>query len=183
MACACLIALSLKISKADAGRCPEPSGGPGPDYAMIEIGFYQLASRRAEAVLPQLLTKALAAGHRVIVRCADAELLAAIDTALWYPADSFLPHGIAADLGPARAFSQPVLLDAADLPAVNGADCLAQIGGALPDDLIGLSRVLYLFNADSIDVARASWRLLAKQDGIVSAYWREGENGRFEKAA
>ena len=42
---------------------------------MIDIGFYQLAERRAEAVLPQLVTKALAAGHRLLIRCADPALI------------------------------------------------------------------------------------------------------------
>ncbi len=151
---------------------------------MIDIGFYQLAQRRADQVLPQLVGKALAAGHRVVIRSSDARMLAALDTALWrFPADSFLPHGIESDVGPDRAPSQPVLLTAAPLPAVNGADCLAQIGDDLPDDLTGLARALFLFDADTIETARARWRILVKLPDVKPVYWREGEDGRFEKAA
>ena len=149
---------------------------------MIEIGFYQLAQRRAEAVLPALVTKALAAGHRIVVRAGDAPLLAKLDAALWsFAADSFVPHGIDTD-APDRAAGQPVLLTLAPLPAANAADCLAQIGDDLPDDLAGLNRVLFLFDADSTETARARWRILSKSASINPVYWREGENGRFEKA-
>ncbi len=151
---------------------------------MIDIGFYQLAQRRAEAVLPQLITKALAAGHRIVVCSEDPSLLARIDAALWsYAADSFLPHGIDSDVGPDRAASQPVLLSAAPLPAANAADCLAQVGGDLPDDLAGLARALFLFDADNLEAARARWRVLTATDNVRPVYWREGEDGRFEKAA
>jgi DNA polymerase-3 subunit chi len=151
---------------------------------MIDIAFYQLAQRRAEAVLPQLVGKALAAGHRLVIRSDDPALLGRLDAALWAtPADSFVPHGLDSDLGPARAARQPVLLSAAPLPAANAADCLAQVGGDIPDDLAGLTRVLFLFDADSTETARARWRTLARQDGVRPAYWRESEGGRFEKAA
>jgi DNA polymerase-3 subunit chi len=150
---------------------------------VIDVGFYQLASRRPEAVLPQLVGKALAAGHRIVIRSDDTGLLERLDTALWTtPADSFLPHGRDADVGPERAASQPVLLTSAPLPAANAADCLAQVGGDLPDSYDGLTRVLYLFDADGIETARARWRVLAKAEGLKPVYWREGEGGRFEKA-
>ncbi len=150
---------------------------------MIDIGFYQLASRRAEAVLPQLVTKALAAGHRIVVRSDDAALLGRIDAALWsFAPDSFVPHGIDSEVGADRAPHQPVLLTTAPLPAANGADCLAQVGGDLPDDFAGLARVLFLFDADTVDIARARWRGLARQADLTPVYWREGESGRFEKA-
>jgi DNA polymerase III subunit chi len=41
---------------------------------MIDIGFYQLAQRRAEAVLPALVGKALMAGHRLLVRAARCRI-------------------------------------------------------------------------------------------------------------
>ncbi len=149
---------------------------------MIDIGFYQLAQRRAEAVLPQLVTRALAAGHRIVVRSDDAALLGRLDMALWsFAADSFVPHGIDTELGD-RVAGQPVLLSLAPLPAANAADCLAQVGGDLPEDLAGLTRVLFLFGADNVDVARARWRSLAGTGGVRPTYWREGEDGRFEKA-
>ena len=137
-------------------------------------------------MLPQLVTQALAAGHRIVVRTADAATLAKLDTALWsFAADSFLPHAIDTD-APDRAAAQPVLLTAAPLPAANafanGADCLAQIGDDLPDDLTGLTRVLFLFDADGTETARTRWRIVSKATDTNPVYWREAENGRFEKA-
>lgn len=152
---------------------------------MIDIGFYQLATRRPEAVLPPLVARALAAGHRILIHCPDPALLTRLDTALWTtPADSFVPHGIDSDLGD-RAASQPVLLTAADPntgAAANNPDCLIAVGGDLPDDLGGLARALFLFDADATETARARWRRLAKADNIRPVYWREGDDGRFEKA-
>ncbi len=147
----------------------------------LAVNFYQLANRSAAAVLPALAGKALEAGHRVVVR-AEAALLPALDLALWSHApDAFLPHGIDSDLGPARAARQPLLLTAAPLPAANGADCLVQVGGELPEALDGLARALFLFDGDGIEAARAHWRRLAATD-VQRVYWREGEGGRFEKA-
>lgn len=151
---------------------------------MIDIGFYQLAQRRAEAVLPALVTKALAAGHRLLIRAPDAVVLDRIDAALWsFAADSFVPHGVDSALGDDRAASQPVLLTTTGDWACNRADCLAQVGGDIADDLTGLARVLFLFDADSLETARARWRLVSLAEGLRPVYWREGEGGRFEKAA
>jgi DNA polymerase-3 subunit chi len=150
---------------------------------LIDIGFYQLAQRRAEAVLPPLITKALAAGHRLLVRAADAELLGRIDAALWsFAPDSFVPHGIDVVLGPERAALQPVLLSTEGQWSINAADCLVQLGDDLPDDMGGLARVLFLFDADTLDTARARWRLLSRRDDVRPVYWREAVGGRFEKA-
>lgn len=148
----------------------------------LAVNFYQLATRPAESVLPQLAVKALEAGHRILVRAA-AERLPSLDLALWtFATDSFLPHGIDSELGADRAASQPLLLSPAPLPATNGADCLIQIGDDLPDDLSGLARALYLFDGDGVEVARARWRRLKGAADATPVYWREGAGGRFEKA-
>ena len=42
--------------------------------------------------------------------------------------------------------------------------------------------MLYLFDADSTETARARWRTLGKAGGVTPVYWREGEGGKFEKA-
>jgi DNA polymerase-3 subunit chi len=152
--------------------------------SLIDIGFYQLAQRRAEVVLPLLIGKALSAGHRILVRSSDPAVLARINAALWsQAADSFIPHGIDLALGPQRASSQPVLLTSSAVIPANAADCVAQVGDDLPDDLSGLTRALFLFDADNLEIARARWRQLAARDGIRPVYWRETEGGRFEKAA
>ena len=150
---------------------------------MTEIGFYQLARRPIEAVVPPLVVKACAAGHRLLIRADDAALLARLDAQLWaFQPTSFLPNGQAAELPPGRIASQPVLLDAAWPPA-NAADCLMQLGGDMPDALDGLARVLYLFSEAEIETARARWRRIRAQAELKATYWWENDEGRFEKAA
>jgi DNA polymerase-3 subunit chi len=153
---------------------------------LTEIAFYQLAQRPIEAVVPPLVVKARAAGHKLLIRADDAALLARIDAQLWaFAPASFVPHGQAAELPPARIPTQPVLLDCAYPPA-NGADCLMQLGGDVPDTLSGLARVLYLFSEPDLETARARWRHIRSESSSETAqttYWRENDEGRFEKAA
>ncbi len=146
-------------------------------------GFYQLARRPVEAVLPSLVVRALGAGHRLLVRSGDAALLALLDERLWsFSRSSFLPHGSAEALPPARAATQPVLL-ASSYPPANGADCLVQLGGEVPDDLAGLTRLLYLFGGQDVDVARGHWRRLKAMADVQPVFWRESEDGGFDKVA
>ena len=149
---------------------------------MTDVNFYQLASRQLDAVLPRLLEKAVAAGFRTIVRSADAALLARLDAALWaYDPASFLPHAVD---GPFAA-DQPVLLTAEPDDA-NAADLIAVVDGVLPGDLGRYKRAFYLFDggdAAALGRARSHWRALKARDDVTPVYWREGDGGRWEKAA
>ncbi len=151
-----------------------------------DIAFYQLAQRPIEAVAPALVVKARAAGLRLLLRSADQALLARLDDALWQLSPtSFVPHGLASALPAERIASQPVLLSetlAADGRAANGADCLMQLEGQLPDALGGFRRVLWLFGEAELEAARARWRALKAEAGVALAFWREGQGGGFERA-
>ena len=146
-----------------------------------DVGFYQLATKPLDAVLPRLLEKAVAAGHRVVVRSGEAAVLARLDGALWgYDAASFLPHAVD---GP-HAAMQPILLTTSDDDA-NGADLAAVIDGRLPGDLTPYKRVLYLFDGgdeDALALARRHWKALRGRDGITPVYWQESERGGWQKA-
>ena len=148
---------------------------------MTDVGFYQLASKPVDAVLPRLLEKAVAAGFRVVVRSRDGDQLARLDTALWsFDAASFIPHAID---GPDAA-RQPVLLTSGE-EAPNGAKLAAVIDGRLPGDLANFARILYLFDgadAEALALARRHWKALAGRDDVTPIYWREGEGGGWEKA-
>jgi hypothetical protein len=80
--------------------------------------------------------------------------------------------------------ARPPASDTGDTPLhfANAADCLAQVGDDLPDNLDGLARVWFLFDADNLETARHRWRRLGSIQGVRPVYWREGEDGRFEKA-
>ncbi len=146
---------------------------------MTELGFYQLASRPIEAVLPKLLEKAYAAGHRTVVRCRDEAQAAQLDETLWtYDERSFLPHGRVGE-------GHPILL-VSDASAPEGYGLLALPGGAMPDDVGRFDRVLYLFDGNdeaALKQAREDWRAAKARDDVTPVYWRATEGGRWEKAA
>ena len=149
---------------------------------MTEVAFYHLTKRPLDAVLPRLLEKATAKGHRIIIRSADSARLKQLDQQLWtYDEGSFLPHAL--DTADCKE-QQPILLTSSqEVP--NGADVLVLIDGTLPDDLDRFSRVLYLFEeADSsaLAAARSNWTGLKQRQGLTRSYWQQDDRGGWKKA-
>jgi DNA polymerase-3 subunit chi len=146
---------------------------------MTEVGFYHLTRTGAEAALPQLLNRTLAAGQRAVVRSPDAARLAALDATLWESAD-FLPHGTAAD---GDAAIQPIWLTDTD-EAPNGGQYLFLLDGAAAPDLAVFTRVFDLFDGNDeaqVIAARARWAA-AKDAGHSLTYWQQGPRGWEKKA-
>ena len=146
---------------------------------MTEIGFYHLTRTGADAALPPLLNRTLAAGQRAVVRSPDAARISQIDGMLWESAD-FLPHGTAAD---GDADIQPIWLTAGD-DTPNGAKFLFLIDGAQAADLSAYDRVFDLFDGNDeaqVVAARARWSE-AKSAGHALTYWQQGPRG-WEKQA
>jgi DNA polymerase-3 subunit chi len=141
----------------------------------VEVGFYHLTRSAVEDVLPKLLEKALAAGHRIGVRCADEAQAKALDAHLWtYDERSFLPHGTE------DADAQPVFLGVGDDAASNGADLLVTLAGAPPTG--GFARVLHIFDENAKAEARGYWKALDAA-GVARTYWQQDDTGRWVKAA
>lgn len=144
-----------------------------------EVGFYHLTRQPLDAVLPRLLEKAYAAGHRILVHCADAAQVKALDQHLWtYDDRSFLPHG--AD----EAAEQPILLAASAGERGNGADLLAAVDDLDLDRLGDFRRVLYLFeesDAERLGAARRAWSALKGRADVTRTYWQQDERGRWVK--
>jgi len=166
MACGCWIGWSQIITKSSLP-------------AVTEIGFYHLTRTGADAALPQLLGRTLAAGQRAVVRCPDAARIAALDAALWESAD-FLPHGTAAD---GDAAIQPIWLTSAD-DVPNGGQYLFLLDGAAEADLSRFARVFDLFDGTDegqVRAARARWAA-AKDAGHSLTYWQQGARGWEKKA-
>lgn len=143
---------------------------------MADIGFYHLTRTGADAALPVLLGRTLAAGERAVVMCGSDDRVAALDTALWVcPDPDWLPHGTQAS---GNAPMQPIWL-ATDDTAPNGARFLFLIDGCASARLDAFLRVFDLFDGrDDVAVAaaRLRWRV-AKDAGHSMAYWRQGEKG------
>lgn len=149
---------------------------------MGEVRFHHLERRRVDQALPELLERLYAEGRRAVVRLPSPEAVEALNDRLWTYADaSFLPHGSAGDGDP---MSQPVFLtDGAGNP--NGADALVVLGGSGMDPGDGAFALqVRLFDGrddEAVAEARRAWKRL-RDEGVPVSYWREGEDGGWERA-
>jgi DNA polymerase III subunit chi len=149
---------------------------------MAEFRFHHLERRRVDQALPDILQRALDDGRRAVVRGSSDEMVAALNDRLWtYDDASFLPHGAAGDGDPS---SHPVFLTAcAENP--NSATMLVLLtgAGASPAD-DAFEEVVLVFdgrNEEAIAEARREWKRL-KDAGRMISYWREGDEGGWERA-
>ncbi|MBW7055145.1 DNA polymerase III subunit chi [Paracoccus bogoriensis] len=142
--------------------------------------FYHLTRSPAEDLLPQLLSRALAAGWRVELRAMSPARLERLDLHLWQ-GDGFLPHGLA---GGPHNDRQPVLLTLPHQQATNAPSCLMTLDGPPldPAQIARLNRTCILFDGSdttAVNTARDQWRQLSAA-GIAAEYWSE-ESGRWER--
>jgi DNA polymerase III subunit chi len=149
---------------------------------VTEIRFYHLERRRVDQALPSLLEHALEEGRRVLVRAASDEMVAALNEGLWtYDDASFLPHGAAGDGDP---MTQPVFLTT-ELENPNAATMLVRLSGAETgdaDDAFDLVVILFDGRDEAaLALARGEWRRL-KDQGRTISYWRESDDGGWERA-
>jgi len=149
---------------------------------LSRIDFYHLLYLPLERALPKLLEKALAAGHRIVVRADGSARLQHLDEMLWtYEADSWLPHGTARQ---GLAERQPIwLTDTEENP--NGADILVLLDGMRPRNFDGYARCLDLFDGrDEIAVTHARERWARwKADGHLLIYNQQTEKGGWVEKA
>jgi len=151
---------------------------------MAEVGFYQLHTSPLEHALPKLLQKALDAGHRVRVVGGSDARMEALSTAFWtYDPETFLAHGLARD---GDAERQPIYLTAESTDSTineNAADLVVTIDGVEPVFLEGVVRYLDMFDGKdetALESARRRWKRRAAEGHTIS-YWRQGEDGGWEK--
>ena len=143
----------------------------------MQVDFYHLSASPIERVLPQIAERVLAGGGRLLVVAEDAGLLAMLDAALWtYQPEAFLPHGRD------DTARQPVLLAPTPEPA-NGARNVALVDGLWRDEALAFERAFHFFDEASIAAARVAWKALGERDGVVRNFWKQGEDGKWAKAA
>jgi DNA polymerase-3 subunit chi len=151
--------------------------------AAAEIWFYHLESASVEETLPPLVEKCLDRGWRAKVLSPSVERLQALDSQLWtWKPNSWLPHHSpgAADghLSPIELVASPAL--EAD-PTKKAAEAVFLLDGASWAALEGVARVFVLFDGRDPEIvshARQQWQL-AKEAGLLTTYWRQGEDGRW----
>ena len=149
---------------------------------MSEVRFHHLERRRVDQALPPLLERAREEGRRILVRAPSEELVAALNERLWtYDDASFLAHGAAGDGDP---MEQPIFLTS-ELENRNRATMLVRLSGADTgevDDAFDL--VVLMFDGRdevALALARGEWRRL-KDQGRTISYWRETDEGGWERA-
>ncbi len=136
----------------------------------MRVDFYQLSRDPAEAALPLIARATLAAGERLLVVSGDDAQLLRISEALWTMLpESFLAHGFAGSPDQER---QPILLSDQTV-AANGANFIAMADGVWRDGADGFARAFLLFDAATLDAARATWRMLGERDGVERKFWKQ----------
>ncbi len=151
---------------------------------MAEIRFYHLQTRSVDQALPDIVQKALAAGHKIVVRARDEAEVERLNTHLWtcHP-DSFIPHGSRKD---SHEADQPVYLSAENdnSNGPNGASVLVVTGGLRIESFDGFTLCCDLFDGrDETQVAavRERWKIY-KDSGHALTYWQQTEKGWEQKS-
>lgn len=147
-----------------------------------EIWFYHLERSTLDQVLPELLDRTLQRGWRARVRVADPDLREHIDERLWtWRDESFLAHGLADQ---PHAERQPILLTAGN-ENLNRSQALFIVDGSEMSPNEEFERCFIIFDGrddTALTTARERWKTL-KGQGATLAYWKQSDEGRWEKAA
>ena len=144
----------------------------------MRVDFYHLTRSGPDSITAILAEKLISGGERLLIVADDVVSLEKLDGALWAgKPESFLPHAIAGKEGNDDT-EEPVLL-AQHIAAINGAANILLMDGAWRDEALDFSRTFYLFDAATIDNARAAWKALGSKDGVERHYWKQDEQGRW----
>lgn len=149
---------------------------------MTEIRFYHLTRKTLDQALPEILTKALSGGHKIVVKGQDERQIQRMNEHLWtFDPNSFIPHG-----GEKEGFAadQPVFLTTGD-ENPNSANVLILTDGATSSQLEDFKlccEMLDGHNQDAVKAARARWKEY-KEKGYEISYWQQDENGKWQNKA
>ena len=147
---------------------------------MTDIWFYHLERTSLEQALPDLLEKVSSRGWKAYVHGLEEDTVTALDSHLWtYKPQSFLAHGREDAEFAAR---QPVLLGTSGQMA-NEPQVYLSVAPVDPPALDGLERALIVFegnDAAHLGWAREQWKRM-KGEGLNLAYWKQNDDGRWEK--
>ncbi len=148
---------------------------------MTEIRFYHLNTKTLDQALPDIVQKALSAGHKIVIRAENDVEVERLNTLLWsFRPDSFIPHGSKKD---GNAAQQPVWLTAAN-ENPNNANVVIATGGVEIESLDSITLACDLFDGRSdqnVTAARARWKNY-KDAGHALTYWQQTEKGWEQKA-
>lgn len=117
-----------------------------------------------------------------MVQTGTEERRDALDQHLWtFRDDSFLAHATDREAHPGE---QPILLTTGD-GNPNDAKIRFLVDGAVPPDLGGYERAVFLFDghdAAQLEAARGHWKVM-KSAGHDVTYWQQTPDRRWERKA
>lgn len=144
----------------------------------MKVDFWQLSNDPVEKVVTLIAQRVMDSGERLLVVSALPEQRKAISEALWRAgAESFLANGEAGAVG---ADSQPILLSGTVEPT-NAAKHVIFADGSYREHS-GFERVFLLFDEETVEAARATWRSLDGMDTLERAFFRQ-DGGKWIKVA
>ncbi|WP_298303901.1 DNA polymerase III subunit chi [uncultured Erythrobacter sp.] len=144
----------------------------------MKVDFWQLSSDPVEKVVSLIAQRVMDSGERLLVVSKSPDQRQTVSRELWKAgSESFLANGEASGAGAAK---QPILLsDATDAP--NSASHVIFADGEYREQS-GFQRVFLLFDDDTLDAARATWRSLDGIDDLERAFFRQ-DGGKWIKVA
>ena len=149
---------------------------------MADVLFYHLTESTLEDALLGLLERSVDRGWRAVVQTGTEERRDALDQHLWTLRDaSFLAHATDREAYPGE---QPILLTTGD-GNPNEAKIRFLVDGAVPSDLAGYERAVFLFDghdAAQVEAARGHWKTM-KDAGHAVTYWQQTSDRRWERKA
>lgn len=144
----------------------------------MKVDFWQLSRDPVEKVVTLIAQRVMGEGERLLVVSKDADQRADISKELWKAGpDSFLANGEATAPG---AEQQPILLSSSP-EALNTASHVIFADGEYraPD---GFARAFLLFDEQTLEAARATWRSLDGMEELERSFFRQ-DGGKWVKVA
>ncbi len=144
----------------------------------MKVDFWQLSHDPVEKVVALIAQRVMDSGERLLVVSKDADQREAIACTLWKAGpESFLANGEASAPG---ADQQPILLSGTT-EAQNTASHIIFADGEYREPA-GFDRAFLLFDDQTVEAARGTWRSLDEVEGLERSFFRQ-EGGKWAKVA
>ncbi|GIU66003.1 DNA polymerase III subunit chi [Candidatus Phycosocius spiralis] len=150
-----------------------------------EIWFYHLESSSVEDTLPPLIEKCLDRLWRVGVYSTSKDRLQRLDTHLWtWKPGSWLAHE-SPNFSAKESLAPICLLSSTGTHVEQWStpEAIFLLDGAEWGKTDDVKRICVLFDGrdeGALTHARSQWRL-AKENGLIPTYWRQSEDGKWDK--
>ncbi|EAQ27577.1 DNA polymerase III subunit chi, partial [Erythrobacter sp. NAP1] len=135
----------------------------------MKVDFWQLSRDPVDKVVALIAQRVLDSGERLLVVSKNSQQREAISRTLWKAEpESFLANGEASAAGADR---QPILLSAS-CEAANAASHVIFADGEYREPT-GFERAFLLFDDETVEAARGTWKSLESSDGLERAFFRQ----------